>query len=308
MEKKLIPIILVIITLSLFSCRKRIEQTGSLSGYIKLYGHLDTNDFETIFFKDFSYTYGHEGIKIKLIKNKREEYETTTDIDGYFRIDNITSGTYKVIIEKDGYWPYVIDDYVITGGGNQWLKNTEFHYYDLDFILLWPKRPQVNKNVEAYVKNDSLVLFADIDLYTEPGYNCTFLLSTKKDLDQKSALDYYSVYGWAPERKYSLDLLRHYFIFDKGDTIYWKAYFFSVKVIYYYYSETLYENYNFISQPLPDVDQVMNDSNYFEFYGLPETAVKSGFFVIPNTFESKLPPGVAFPEDKILSNEREWDF
>jgi len=66
-----------------------------------------------------------ENVEVSMQKNKKT-LETTTDNTGYYRFDNVPSGTWEFTVSKEGYETQT-ETYSISGGssGNVFTKNFE---------------------------------------------------------------------------------------------------------------------------------------------------------------------------------------
>lgn len=99
-----IPIILFFILFLVIACEKDTEYlTGQLIGYVSLY------DSESKKMPDNS------GVEV-IVEGSIPQNKTLTDENGQYVIDNLKSGTYNVIFNKEGYCQHKIIGYQFVGG------------------------------------------------------------------------------------------------------------------------------------------------------------------------------------------------
>ena len=101
-QEKILLCIVISISLFFSACEKEIEYEV-LSGQFRC----------VVYYK--SGYYGLEGVNVKL-EGSSQEIVATTDEDGIFIIDNLKSGTYNIILNKDGFCQQKIIGYMFVGG------------------------------------------------------------------------------------------------------------------------------------------------------------------------------------------------
>jgi hypothetical protein len=88
------------------ACEKETEYealSGQLIGYVTLY------DSERIKMSDNS------GVEV-IIEGDDPQIKASTDVDGQFTIDNLKSGTYNIVFNKEGYCQHKITSFQFVGG------------------------------------------------------------------------------------------------------------------------------------------------------------------------------------------------
>ncbi len=134
MKRNIYSILLagLVLLVSLSSCKR--ELTGSLTGTI-----IDSQT-----------GYGMSNVKISLTDDMTvtsgddAEYSTFTLSDGTFLISDVKVGTYRMIVETNGYFPRIVSDIVISEGENYAPQQTIVEAPEsgsFRVILIWGESP-----------------------------------------------------------------------------------------------------------------------------------------------------------------------
>ncbi|NQT64415.1 MAG: carboxypeptidase-like regulatory domain-containing protein [Candidatus Marinimicrobia bacterium] len=103
---------ILMISLSLSSCHNFEGPTGpKLKGNLVGWTFLSGQRSETM--------ESHSGVKISI---EGTQYETSTDLYGYWELSDINAGTYNLIMSKTGYNTYKEFGYGITGNGTAYFN------------------------------------------------------------------------------------------------------------------------------------------------------------------------------------------
>jgi hypothetical protein len=108
MNSKAIKIFSILLPVLLFlnACEKDVEYkglTGQLIGYVRLYDKSDNP------IRDYS------GIKVSA-EGSHPQIEALTDKNGQFILDDLKSGTYNIVYDKEGYCQHKIASVQFVGG------------------------------------------------------------------------------------------------------------------------------------------------------------------------------------------------
>lgn len=121
-QEKILLCIVISISLFFSACEKEIEYevlSGQFRGVVYYRGY-----------------YGLEGVNVKL-EGSSQEIVATTGEDGIFIIDNLKSGTYNIIFDKDGFCQQKIIGYMFVGGNKPMAVRCDLFplpYYQIESI------------------------------------------------------------------------------------------------------------------------------------------------------------------------------
>ncbi|MBN2663976.1 MAG: carboxypeptidase regulatory-like domain-containing protein [Bacteroidales bacterium] len=298
--KNIIFITLIVVIFASISCKEQINLSANIYGTVKLYDREDTSNTFYQEAIDIENMNDHSGIKVVFIKknNKNNKFETVTDKNGHFELNNLPSGTYKIIYSKEGYSTFTFYDYQITGGADYRVEIK--HNYQYSHLR---KKPDIIDctNVNVEIRNDSIIFTGE----TEANHSLLyFLISTNSNISDTTFMDWYGIsasedIGGAP-RKYPLEYLRNYFIFNEGDIIYWQAYsagWFGPIIFNNDWSHAITNQY---------FTDLLPQTNYHRVYGLNNDYNKKGSVIVPSGFKSQFPDGYLpmIEKEEIVNIER----
>ena len=182
-NNKILVFILFILIMNV-SCEKKTEYnvlSGQLVGNVSM--HDSTNIYNTV--KDNS------GVEV-IVEGSNPQIKTFTDEDGYFSIDNLKSGTYNFIFNKEGYCQHKIVSYQFVGGN----KPTSLNRVS----LYWIPTMQIDSIMVTAESNYSiyfLTVAANVSHQPEnANYYYRYYLSNKAEVSYKDYLSTDFIYGY----------------------------------------------------------------------------------------------------------------
>jgi len=217
-NNKIIVFIFFILLLNI-ACEKETEYevlSGQLIGYVTLFG------------SDRTRLSDNSGVEV-IIEGSNPQIKTSTDENGQFVIDNLKSGIYNIVFNKDGYCQYKIVSYQFVGGNKpaiiyptslysqsnlqiDSLKITELEsQYTVEFI--------VNAKISNQNENSS--------------YYCRYYLSNEPDISYKNYISTNIAYNFSGNEDLSFYLQIDTLKFPIGSELYMIMYPASEKFQYY---------------------------------------------------------------------------
>jgi len=142
---------------ALTACEKNIEYeklTGQLIGYVRLYENNWTPA------SDYS------GVEIT-VEGSNPEISVLTDEKGQYIIDDLESGIYNIIFNKEGYGQYIIFGYQFVGGNKPATLGQKDLYQLLDFQI-------VNLQISEFEDNLFPVVNVTATAINSSGYTYPF--------------------------------------------------------------------------------------------------------------------------------------
>lgn len=132
---------LFILLLLFSSCQEtetiQLDLKGSMKGKIYTLNELGLSNND------------NENISIRL-EGSEPLLETTTDIEGKYEIDNIPSGTYNIILSKDGYGSHQIQGMMIVGGDEPIYLN--YALFEKSKTTIEDLSIEISDNIEVLIK------------------------------------------------------------------------------------------------------------------------------------------------------------
>ena len=214
----------------------------------------------------------YSGVKVKILGTK---LEAETDFNGYYEIKNVPSGNYDIQFSKQGYSTYTLRSVLIIGGATYRKKIVDERYRNIE-LLEKPTTKITSFSLE--VDTVGISVNATVEVSKQ---HVMLLLSKIPEVSDSLFMDWYPFYVDENQNvsgTISFELVRHYFVFEAGDTIY----------------AVMYPAHTYAwGEPI--------NATYLRAYGLGYNHSEIIQFVVPNSFHYKNLP---LTEEQLATKEK----
>ncbi len=223
---------LILLSLLLSACDKseiiELDLEGTLKGDIYLYDEQGNQLVD------------RENISI-IIDGSDPLISTTTDIDGYYEINKIPTGTYNIIVSKEGYGDYQSQGFKIVGGDNPVYLNAAI--YEKSNTTIENLGLEIVNNNQIYVTG---IVNHNYEIDSWTYYNPKILLVIHNE-DDPSDTNYIQADIFSFNDESGSEMYNRLYLsnntFPSGSKIYVKAY--GCSNYYYYYYDILTNQYRY---------------------------------------------------------------
>ncbi len=205
--------IVVLLIVAIFaSCEKEVIydiDTGQLAGNLRLFGYTPHQFGLQTPLSD------HSGVKVTA-EGSKPEISTYSDIDGNYVLENLPSGTYNFLFEKEGFYPIVFQGVTFVAGEvPQFFMNNIANVYMSQKI----NTEILSLNFEI-IYTDILAIRGTFSNPDEVRVDYMCYLSDSPDVSYNNYMECFRIQPYGEENRINHTFRADEVLFPSGSTLY----------------------------------------------------------------------------------------